>query len=284
VSTVDVGGRALHYARRGSGEPVLLIMGVAATVAYWGEPFLEALSADGFDVIAYDQRGIGGSARDREPFGVPELAGDAAGLLGALGVDSAHVVGFSLGGMVAQELALAHPTAVRRLVLVGTAPGGSGDDALDPGTLARLNEAIVSGDPARALRAGLEANVSPASAARTEVLQRWEQLVSQQKIPLPTVNAQLEAAARHDAADRLGEVAAPALVLHGAEDRMIRPLHAERLARSLPNARLEVMPDAGHLLPWEHPGPTARLVAAWLRGEPFPPATTAEETDVSQTN
>src|SRR6202030_1428818 len=97
----------LDYERRGSGPPLLLIMGMSGTALHWGEPFLEQLRRD-FDVIAYDHRGVGASSRltDGE-VSIGQMAEDAAGLLAALDVDSAHVIGISMGGMIAQELALA---------------------------------------------------------------------------------------------------------------------------------------------------------------------------------
>src|SRR5919197_2587443 len=102
---LQVAGQRLHYLRRGSGEPLLLIQGMSGTHVAWGEPFLAELERD-FDCIVYDHRGIGFSGAVQEAFTLTELANDAAELLGALDVDTAHVLGISMGGMVAQELAL----------------------------------------------------------------------------------------------------------------------------------------------------------------------------------
>jgi 3-oxoadipate enol-lactonase len=118
-------GPTVHYVRRGEGEPLLLIQGMGGNHLSWGEPFLEALEGD-FDVVAYDHRGVGRSSRVTDPFTIVELADDAAALLDALGWDSAHVVGISMGGMVAQELALRHPERLRTLTLGCTYCGGEG--------------------------------------------------------------------------------------------------------------------------------------------------------------
>ena len=115
----------LSYERAGSGPPLLMIMGMSGTALHWGEPFLDVLRED-FETIVYDHRGVGRSSRMEEPFTIAQLAEDAAGLLDALELDSAHVLGISMGGMVAQELALAHPERIRTLTLGCTYCGGAG--------------------------------------------------------------------------------------------------------------------------------------------------------------
>src|SRR5271167_2221369 len=114
MTVVSVGEVELDYERSGSGPPLLLIMGMSGTALHWGEPFLASLRSD-FDVIAYDHRGVGASSRLEGPITIVEMAEDAVGLLDVLGIDSAHVVGVSMGGMVAQELALAYPERVSTL-------------------------------------------------------------------------------------------------------------------------------------------------------------------------
>src|SRR5665213_3420327 len=129
MALVDVGDIQLDCERSGSGPPLLLIMGMSGTALHWGEPFLELLRND-FEVIAYDHRGIGQSTRLENPeegrLSIVQMADDAAGLLRALGLDSAHVVGISMGGMIAQDLALAHPELVSTLTLGCTYCGGPG--------------------------------------------------------------------------------------------------------------------------------------------------------------
>ena len=102
MSLISVGAVELDYERSGAGPPLLMIMGRSGTYAHWGEPFLELLRRD-FELIVYDHRGVGASTRLDGPVTIREMARDAAGLLGALELDSAHVLGISMGGMIAQE-------------------------------------------------------------------------------------------------------------------------------------------------------------------------------------
>src|SRR6266540_7121268 len=135
-----MGHPRLHHVRRGSGEPLLLIMGMGGHHRMWGEPLLSLLESD-FDMVAFDHRGIGTSDRADDPFTVADLADDAARVLDEVGWDSAHVFGVSLGGMVAQELVLRHRTRVRTLTLGCTYPGRGGD--------------LTAPGPQRAIEAGL---------------------------------------------------------------------------------------------------------------------------------
>jgi pimeloyl-ACP methyl ester carboxylesterase len=264
-----VGEHQLHYELRGAGEPILLIMGLGATAEYWGEDFLAHLAPQ-FSLVTYDHRGIGRSTRAGEDFTVGELAEDAFGLLHVLEIPAAHVVGFSLGGMVAQELAARHQDSVRRLVLAGTAAGSRTSSALSAETLDRLQEAMVSADPVQAVQAGLEANVSARSAAQDEVRAAWIDMVSRARMPLRMVERQLKAAQAHDATDLLGSIASPTLIVHGSEDCLVDCAHADELAAALPEAQLVLISGAGHMFFWEAPDLSGELIAAWLRGERLP--------------
>src|SRR5271167_2647344 len=125
MTLVQVEEIELDCERSGSGPPLLMIMGMSGTAEHWGQPFLDELRRD-FEVIVYDHRGVGASSRLEGSTTIRELAADAAGLLRALGIDSAHVLGISMGGMIAQELALAHPERLRTLALGCTQCGGEG--------------------------------------------------------------------------------------------------------------------------------------------------------------
>src|SRR5437764_14483272 len=164
MPVVRAGEVDLDYERSGSGPPLLVIMGMSGTALHWGEPFLAALRED-FELIAYDHRGVGASTALDGPVTIVQMAEDAAALLDALEIDSAHVLGISMGGMVAQELALAHPERVRTLTLGCTYCGGEGSALTSPEVLARILEAMGSGDREHALRTAWERNLLADSAA-----------------------------------------------------------------------------------------------------------------------
>lgn len=258
MPTADLGGRKLGYERRGSGAPLLLIPGMAMHHGVWGEPMLNGLARD-FDVIALDHRNVAASDDVAGEFTVVDLAEDAVALLDALGVDAAHVLGFSLGGMVAQEVALRHPARVRTLVLAGTYPGGAGTDLNAPGPLAML-QAAQSGDADVALRAAFAANFSAAYAADESHYEPFKQAGLSQRVRVETVVAQARAAFFHDASDRLPKIEAPTLILHGTDDQMILYSNGRLLATLLPDATMHTFEGAGHLFFWEQPDETLEVI------------------------
>ncbi len=175
MALVSVGDIELDCERSGSGPPLLMLMGMAGTMLSWGEPFLDALRED-FEVIVYDHRGVGASTRLDGPITIAQMAQDAAGLLEALGIDAAHVLGISMGGMIAQELVLKRPELVRTLALGCTYCGGPGSVGMAPEVATRLAEARQSGDRERALRVSWEANVSPQFAADEQAWARFREI------------------------------------------------------------------------------------------------------------
>src|SRR5215207_9190920 len=157
---VELSATELNYERSGSGEPLLLIQGMGGTHVSWGRPFSALLESD-FEVIAFDNRGMGLSRRVGGEFSIAEMAADCAGLLDALEIESAHVLGISMGGMIAQELALSQPQRLRTLTLGCTYCGGPGSQLMDPNDFQGLVEAMASGSQKRVFEAMWELNLSP---------------------------------------------------------------------------------------------------------------------------
>lgn len=259
MPSTEVGGREIHYVQRGDGEPLLLIMGMSGNHLHWGEPFLELLERD-FAVTAFDNRGVGRSARMDEPFTIVDLADDAAGLLDALGLDAVHVVGISMGGMIAQELALRHPAKLRTLTLGCTYSGGERSALTGAEVAQRLGESMASGDRERALRTSFEVNVSRGYAAREGAYDRWRETMSQRPAAVAVIMAQLQAIGSHDTSRRLGDIEAPTLVIHGDEDEMLPVANGHMVARLIPGSRLEILEGVGHLFFWEQPERSAELI------------------------
>jgi 3-oxoadipate enol-lactonase len=261
VTLIDVGDIQLDYARSGNtgGPPLLLIIGMSGTSLQWGEPFLGPLQAD-FDVIAYDHRGVGASSLLDGAVTTRAMADDAAGLLAALGLDDAHVMGISMGGMIAQELALNHPERVRTLTLGCTYCGGEGSALASEADLAGLVEAIGSGDRERALRAGWEINVSAKMAADEDAFATFREIAMRRAVPVAVIMQQMQACAAHDTHARLPQIAMPTLVIHGTEDRLLPVQNGRLIASRIPGARLEIFDGVGHLFFWERPDRAAELV------------------------
>lgn len=264
MTVVSVGEIELDYERGGNadGPPLLLIMGMSGTALHWGEPFLRLLRPD-FDVIAYDHRGVGASTPLDGPVTIRQMADDAAGLLAALELDSAHVMGISMGGMIAQELALGHRQAIRTLTLGCTYCGGEGSALASEAMMSGLAAAMASGDRERALRAGWEINVSRAMAADDEAYATFREIGNRRAVAVAVIMQQLQACAAHDTFARLPELAGlPTLVIHGAEDELLPVQNGELIASRIPGSQLEIFDGVGHLFFWERPERSAELVRA----------------------
>ena len=261
MPVAEVSGRQLHYARRGEGEPLLLIQGLSGTHASWGDTFLGALDP-GLDLIMYDHRGIGGSGPSAGSFTIAELAQDAAGLLEALGVERAHVLGISMGGMVAQELALDSPERVLTLALGCTYPGGPQSRLTDPASVQRIIASFATGDRELILRTSFELNVSPAYAAAPGAWEAFRANALQAPAPMAVLIEQLRATAAHDASERLGSLTVPTLVLHGDLDAILDVSNGKLIARLIHGAQLEILEGIGHLFWLEDPERSAALLSA----------------------
>lgn len=252
-------GVRLAYEIVGDGPPVLLMMGLG--YARWGWGPLTPLLAERLRVVSYDNRGIGESDVPPGPYTTRELAEDAVAVLDAVELERAHVVATSLGGMAAQELAIAFPDRVERLVLACTTPGGEHAYPMPAQTVELMQEAATLA-PDVALRRFVENALAPGASA--ELVDEITRLRLANPPDLAGWQAQAAAGATHDAFDRLASITVPTLLLHGTEDAVVDPRNSELLAERIPNARLELLSGAGHLFFWEQPPRTAALVTEFL--------------------
>jgi pimeloyl-ACP methyl ester carboxylesterase len=258
MPSVDAGGTELHYVRAGSGEPLLLIQGMSATHMAWGRPFLAPLEQS-FETIVFDNRGLGLSGRAELPFEIADLAADARALLDALEIEIAHVAGISMGGMIAQELALAHPERIRSLSLGATYCGGPEGTLMAPEDLQMLGAAVASGNREQVLRAMWEINLSPGFREDDSRFERFREMASALPAPRQVIAQQMQACAAHDTSTRLAAIEIPTQVIHGTADRLIGVGNGVQIA-SLLSVEPQLLEGVGHMFWWEQPERSAALI------------------------
>lgn len=272
MPSVDAGGTELHYAHAGEGEPMLLIQGMSATHMTWGRPFLAPLEQS-FECIVFDNRGMGRSGRAELPFSTADLAADTIGLLDALEIERAHVVGISMGGMIAQEMALAHPGRFRTLTIGATYCGGPKGRLMDPADLKLLGAAMASGEREQVFRAMWEINLSPGFRQDEARFAEFCEMASALPAPMEVILQQMRACGEHDTSARLDRVSIPTQVVHGTADRLLVVENGIQIA-SLLSVEPQLLENVGHMFWWEQPEHSAALVRdhALARSEQDVPA------------
>lgn len=247
MPTAILNGLTFHYERAGDGPPLLFISGTGGDLRVQPNVFASPL-AKSFDLLAYDQRGLGRTDKPDVPYSMADYADDAAALLDHVGWSDALVLGVSFGGMVAQELALRHPSRVKRLVLACTSPGGEGGASYPFHEIehlrgeARARHLIPISDTRRD---------AAWAAAHPEDYERLVELTAADPFAGESGRAegahrQLEARAKHDTWDRLPQIACPVLVAGGRYDGIALPATVEKMAGRIPGAELKWF-EGGHL-------------------------------------
>lgn len=258
------GGVGIAWRSYGDGEPVLLVMGFMGSGHMWFR-LLPHISA-AHRAIVVDNRGTGDSDRPLGLWSMADLASDLVAVLDDAGLEHAHVVGVSMGGMIAQHLALEHPERVRSLTLCCTSARGGGRRGPPPWRmLASISLRPLLG-PRRTMRI-----VSPmlyAARTRDDPARLAEEVAVRgaDATPAATAPAQFAAIARHDTRSRLPSLAAPVLVVHGDEDRLIPASTGRELAALIPGARLAVLPACGHVLTSDCEEEAAEAILGFLDG------------------
>ncbi len=260
---VTISGRRVRVRVRGQGHPVLLVNGLGANVAMW-TPLLEQL--DGFQVITFDAPGAGMSQTPRLPYTIARVAKVARGILDELGIERADVLGYSLGGAVAQQLALRDPQRIRRLVLVSTSCGAGAF----PGSLTAL---LAVSTPARhyskpAYRLVMRmVNLAPAE--RESGFAQSHAVHMHEEAPPPVLGYMLQMAAfsAFNSLPWLHRISHPTLVLSGGEDRIMPMVNSAVLAAHLPHARFRVFERWGHYLLQDGASGAGATVADFLSAQ-----------------
>ncbi|HEX3916708.1 MAG TPA: alpha/beta hydrolase [Caulobacteraceae bacterium] len=240
-------GLDIYYERAGDGPPLLFISGTGGDLRVkpnvFDGPFPKA-----FDVLAYDQRGLGRSEKPDRDYSMADYADDAAALMGSLGWQTARVIGVSFGGMVAQEVALRHPERVERLVLGCTSPGGAGGASYPFHEIQHLTgearaKFLMPVSDTRRNAAWAAAN--PETYAQFVAMGSANPFAGEPGREMGA-RRQLEARARHDTWDRLGDIRAPTMIAAGRYDGVALPATQERMASRIPGAELQFF-EGGHL-------------------------------------
>jgi pimeloyl-ACP methyl ester carboxylesterase len=278
MSTARVGDVELYYEEHGQGDPCLLIMGLAADSSAW--MFQVPAFAERYRTIVFDNRGVGRSSKPAGAYTIHQMADDAAGLLDVLGIARTHVVGVSMGGMIAQELVLRQPARVRSLVLGCTYP--EPDEEIERTRQFSVAEFGGTVTAEGEMRIDLSA-LNPMLLLQHLLPRVFNQSFIDRELPkllqvfsrslqygfsLEAILGQLEAAMGHRATDRLHTITAPTLVITGDADLLIPPANSEILARHIPGAKLVKVPGGSHGFNFETPEVFNRHVLEFLDSVP----------------
>ena len=270
MTSVQANGITIEYETVGEGEPLLLIMGLGGQLVDWPEGFPEELAEHGFQVITFDNRDQGlstefdweaptqmkavlGMLARRPPkagYHLTDMAADAAGLLDVLDIESAHAVGMSMGGMIAQTLTIEHPTRVRSLTSIMSNTGDRKKGRIAAKLMAKLARMPK---PTRENALDLSAKnfelFSGPHFDEEEHRRRGKMSIERSFRPEGTARQTVAIMASPDRTADLGKVAVPTLVIHGLVDPLVMPSGGIATVNAVPGARLLALPDMGHDLP-----------------------------------
>ncbi len=267
---VTANGITIEYEEKGTGEPLLLVMGLGGQLIDWTDEFVDEFVERGFRVIRHDNRDSGLSTEfDWEPptrratvaamlrrrpvaagYTVDDMATDAAGLLDALSIERAHIVGVSMGGMISQSLAIHHPRKVASLTSIMSNTGDRKNGGVKKRVLVKLarakpstrETAAIDGTEMYSLWAG-------SSWDRTKHLEGAKRSIERSYQPAGIERQMAAISASPDRTDALGRVTAPTLVIHGLEDKLVLPSGGTATTKAVPGSRLLMFPDMGHDIP-----------------------------------
>ncbi len=269
MPSVQANGITIEYDERGSGDPLLMVMGLGAQLIHWPEEFTSQLAARGFRVIRFDNRDAGlstefqwdppsmtkslmASLRKRDPgvgYTLSDMSDDAFGLMDALGIQSAHIVGASMGGMIAQTMAIEHPERVRSLTSIMSHTGDRKNGNIAMAVLPAFMRHKPVKETAAETGTDLYARFVGSSWDRQTHLERSRLGVERSFRPQGGARQIAAIAASPDRTPDLRRLDVPTLVIHGLQDKLVKPSGGYATVKAIPGAQLLVFPDMGHDLP-----------------------------------
>lgn len=261
VKSVPVGDINIAYKVLGHGDPMVLIMGYSSTMDMWDPLFLDNLSTK-YKVIIFDNRGMGNTTAPPGNFSIAQFANDTAGLMAALGIEKAHIMGWSMGSFVAQELAIRYPENVDKIILYAGDCGGNETVMPSPQVLKDLANTSGSQEE-RGMR--LFNLLFPKDwLSKQPAFYKWFPLPKETSLP-ENIERQAQAIATWSGAfDRLGSIKSPTLVVTGTEDVIAPPENSFILAQRINVSWLVQFEGAGHGLMYQYPDRLAKIVADFI--------------------
>lgn len=267
MQTVQANGIEIAYEINGNGNPLVLVSGVGYGAWFWHR-LTPLLAADNM-AITFDNRGAGGSTKASGPYTVSQMAADTAGLLRALDIHKAHILGHSLGGFIAQEFAIQYPDMVDKLILASTNYGGTKVIPITPEAMEVLTNR--QGDPVELVRRGINIACAPGFSEREpDTVKAIIEYRFTNPVPSEQYQAQVMAGAGMAAFtdeqvdQRVGSIQAPTLILFGEHDKVVPPGNAELMQAKIEGSKVEIIPETGHVFPIEDPITTAKIIRKFL--------------------
>jgi pimeloyl-ACP methyl ester carboxylesterase len=259
----DSHGVGIAYEVLGEGQPLTLVQGLGYDRRGFGR--FPHLLAEHFRVILVDNRGVGESDEPEGPYSVPQMAADVIAVLDAAEIERTNLFGVSLGGFIAQEIALTYADRVDKLILCSTMAGGPKSHPMPA-----AGQEAFGKFPTMEREAGLRLMVENSLGQRgvQEVPGLADEVYAYRLERAPSLaawQAQAYAGATFDAYDRVSAIAAPTLVVHGGADTVVDTRNGELLGELIPNARVEIVPDRGHLMVWEDSERVAQIVTEFVQ-------------------
>jgi pimeloyl-ACP methyl ester carboxylesterase len=264
---LQVNGAQIAYCRIGNGQPLVILNGFAATSSDWDPSFIDRLASSN-ELILLDNRGIGRSADDGQPFDIAKLADDAGRVIEMLGIEQVNVLGWSMGGFIAQTVALQHLGRINKLILLSTDPGGADADLASAEVWSQLID--TSGTPHEQAHRLLSL-LFPSDFAES-IYREFGDIVAAARAQLSPDLVNRQAAAmdawhRIGVGNRLLEMNVPVLIATGTADIVIPPSNALRLVNAIPGAWLAQFNGGGHAFMAQYPRQLADLINSFLEVE-----------------